>query len=130
VHVPGLQLSGAAGRTILSPPRLIVGWLSDALRAMVDLDDFVKQIHERTGSTRRRFRLVVPAGGSTESCGFEHWEAVEGRLLRFVVTGPQWLGGRAGIGAKPSDASAPPRSAGRLGTPKADDESHAAATCT
>ncbi len=99
-HVAGLQVSGVSWpNDPLTARRLIVRWLSVVPRGQWwDLDEFVTQVRERHPGFQR-------PGGDFDSWylqeattgeflrGFEHWEAIEGRLLRFVVTGPlQWLG--------------------------------------
>jgi hypothetical protein len=141
-HVPGLQRSGVSWpNDPLAARRLIVGWLSDVPRGQWwDLEEFVTQVHEMHPGFQR------PAGdfdswylqeASTGEFlrGFQHWEAVEGRLLRFVVTGPlQWLGVvEVGIEAQARQVTAFRTRplfevlAGR-GSPTGEDESHAAAS--
>jgi hypothetical protein len=99
-HVPGLQVSGVRWpNDPLAARRLILRWLGDVPRGRWwDLDDFVAQIHERHPGFQRpggEFNAWYLQEASTGEFlrGFEHWEAVEGRLLRFMVTGPlHWLG--------------------------------------
>jgi hypothetical protein len=99
-HVPGLQIAGGSWpNDPVTARRLIVRWLGDVPRGQWwDLEGLVAQAHERHPGFQR-------PGGDFDSWylqeastgqflrGFEHWEAVEGRLLRFVVSGPlHWLG--------------------------------------
>ncbi len=99
-HVPGLQIAGGSWpNDPVAARRVIAQWLGDVPRGTWwNLDAFVAQARERHPGFQR-------PGGDFDSWylqeastgeflrGFEHWEAIEGRLLRFVVTGPlHWLG--------------------------------------
>ena len=99
-HAPGLQTAGGSWpNDPVAARRLMAQWLGDVPRGTWwDLDAFVTQARERNPGFQR-------PGGDFDSWylreastgqflrGFEHWEAIEGQLLRFVVTGPlHWLG--------------------------------------
>jgi Helicase conserved C-terminal domain len=106
-HVPGLD---PAGRDWPNDPRAsrqtIIGWLTDLPRGTWwNLEAFTSQVRERHPGFQR-------PGGDFDSWylresstgqflrGFEGWDAIEGRLLRYVITGPlHWLGAiRLGAG--------------------------------
>ncbi|MCX6069920.1 MAG: helicase-associated domain-containing protein [Chloroflexi bacterium] len=99
-RVSGLD---AAGKNWPNDPaasrQTIIRWMTDVPRATWwDLDAFAAQAREQHPGFQR------PAGNfdswylretSTGQFlrGFEHWDAIEGQLLRFVITGPlHWLG--------------------------------------
>ena len=99
-HVPGLGTAGGkwpndpvAGR------QTILRWLAGVPRGTWwDLEAFVSQVREQNPGFQRPggdFDSWYLRDGTTGQFlrGFEHWEAIEGRLLRFVVAGPlHWLG--------------------------------------
>ena len=99
-HVPGLQAAGGSWpNDPVAARRLIERWLGEVPRERWwDLDAFVAQAREqypgfqRPGGDFDSWYLQAASTGQFLR-GFEHWEAVEGRMLRFVVTGPlHWLG--------------------------------------
>jgi len=77
----------------------ILRWLSDVPRgAWWDLNDFVEHVRERSPGFQRPggdFDSWYLRDSSTGQFlrGFEAWDAIEGRLLSYVITGPlHWLG--------------------------------------
>ena len=99
-HVPGLD---AAGKPWPNDPlvsrQMILGWLTDVPRGTWwDLKAFTAQIREQHPGFQRPggdFDAWYLRNSSTGQFlrGFEGWEAIEGRLLRLVITGPlHWLG--------------------------------------
>jgi hypothetical protein len=99
-HVSGLD---AAGKSWPNDPvasrQTILRWLTNVPRGTWwDLDAFVAQAREqhpgfqRPGGDFDSWYLRDASSGQFLR-GFEHWDTIEGRLLRFVITGPlHWLG--------------------------------------
>ncbi len=99
-HVAGLD---PAGRDWPNDPlasrQTIIGWLKDLPRATWwELDDYISQVREQHPGFQRPggdFDSWYLRESSTAQFlrGFEGWDAIEGRLLRYVITGPlHWLG--------------------------------------
>jgi hypothetical protein len=107
-HVSGFD---TAGKSWPNDPvvsrQTILHWLTDVPRGTWwDLDAFVAQVREqhpgfqRPGGDFDSWYLRESSSGQFLR-GFEYWDAVEGRLLRFVITGPlRWLGA-VDLGAGP-----------------------------
>jgi hypothetical protein len=99
-HVSGLD---AAGKTWPNDPlvgrQTILAWMREIPRgAWWDVDAFIAQVREqhpgfqRPGGDFESWYLRETSTGQFLS-GFESWDAIEGRLLRFVISGPMhWLG--------------------------------------
>lgn len=79
--------------------QIVLSWLADLPRgAWWDLDGFVTQVREQSPGFQRpggdfdSWYLRDPTTGQFRR-GFEAWDDIEGRLLRFIITGPlHWLG--------------------------------------
>jgi hypothetical protein len=106
-HTPGISLSGRWPNDPLTNRQAVLGFLKRIpAGSWWDLESFVGAIREEHPGFQR------PAGDfeswylqdsetGTFLQGFEHWDAVEGALLRYMVCGPlYWLGamdlGRSG----------------------------------
>jgi hypothetical protein len=99
-HVSGLD---AAGKSWPNNPAVsrqtIIRWLTDVPReTWWDLAAFAAQVRdanpgfERPGGDFDSWYLRETSSGQFLR-GFEHWDAIEGRLLRFMIAGPlHWLG--------------------------------------
>ncbi len=97
-HTPGLICEGSGWS---NDPRAARQALLAALPAGTTwyrLDDLVTHIHETNPNFQRPdgnydIWYVRDIASDTYVTGFENWHLVEGRLLRFLVTGPLvWLG--------------------------------------
>jgi hypothetical protein len=101
-HIPELQAEGAWRNDALAARRAILEVLSQLeVGAWYMLDDLVgwlKAVHpdfQRPDGNYTGWYLRDVETGHYLS-GFESWDAVEGRLIRFVVVGPLfWLGALA-----------------------------------
>jgi hypothetical protein len=112
-HLPGLDNGGKPWPNDPTVSRgTILRWLGEVPRgAWWDLDCFVDHVRERHPGFQRPggdFDSWYLRDSSTGQFlrGFEGWDAIEGRLLRYIITGPlYWLGAvdlDAGIeGGKP-----------------------------
>lgn len=99
-HVPHLTCSSEAWpNDPLASRRIVLGYVSQIpLRSWWDLNSFIATLRDRQPGFQR------PAGdfeswylrdlrNGTFLRGFEHWDAIEGAMLRFFITGPMhWLG--------------------------------------
>jgi hypothetical protein len=97
--LPNLNLEGSWENDPLRTRQAVLGFLSGIPTEMWwSLSSFIAAIYQRQPDFQR------PAGdydswfirdkGSGEYLrGFEHWDAVDGRLVKFILTGPlYWLG--------------------------------------
>jgi hypothetical protein len=99
-HVPYLICSSEVWpNDPLASRRIVLGYISQIpLRSWWDLNSFIAALRDRQPGFQR------PAG-DFESWylrdirngaflrGFEHWDAIEGAMLRYLITGPMhWLG--------------------------------------
>ena len=97
--VPGLICEGAWH----NDPKATRDFLLNALGEVPEkkwwnLDSFVKAIYERKPDFQRPAGdfdtwLIRDAQTGESLAGFQHWEAVDGALIRYLITGPMhWLG--------------------------------------
>jgi hypothetical protein len=106
--------SSTTNELSMLPDRVIEGnWVSDALRTRQAIFNYINTIPAGTWWSLNSFISAIkqhnpdfqrPAGdydswfirSSTSSeylRGFEHWDEVDGRLIRYIITGPlHWLG--------------------------------------
>jgi len=109
-HVAGLDTAGKNWpNDPLAGRQTVLRWLTEVPReTWWDLDAFIARIREqhpgfqRPGGDFDSWYLRESATGQFLR-GFDHWDAIEGRLLRYIITGPlHWLGAIA-LGADPRD---------------------------
>lgn len=106
--------SNSTNELSLLPDRVIEGnWVNDPLRTRQAILDYITTIPAGTWWSLNSFISAIkqhnpdfqrPAGdydswfirssiSSDYLRGFEHWDEVDGRLLRYIITGPlHWLG--------------------------------------
>ncbi len=99
--LPGLKFEGDWLNDPLRARQAVLGWLAQVSAqpgGWWNLASFVKAIHDRDPDFQRPagdydswFIRAEPGGEYLR--GFEHWDAVDGALVRFLVRGPlHWLG--------------------------------------
>ena len=97
--IPGLICEGAWH----NDPKAARNFILDIIGEIPEgkwwhLDSFVKAIYERKPDFQRPAGdfdswLIWDAETGDSLAGFKHWEAVDGALIRFMITGPMyWLG--------------------------------------
>ncbi len=100
-YVPSLQCatSPAPGNPVLARERVLQHLRTLDVDTWYSVDDLIAWMHEhdpdflRPDGDYRRWIIRDRETGAVLQ-GFETWERVEGRLLRFYITGPLfWLGG-------------------------------------
>ncbi|RME89981.1 MAG: hypothetical protein D6770_03405, partial [Anaerolineae bacterium] len=98
-HVPGLVCEGEWANDPLSTRQILLRFLESVPRGeWWDLRSFVASVRERYPDFQRPagdydswFVRRVVDGEYLR--GFEHWDEVDGALIRYVITGPMhWLG--------------------------------------
>ncbi|HEY42774.1 MAG TPA: hypothetical protein G4O11_02210 [Anaerolineae bacterium] len=99
-HVPHLTCTSEVWpNDPLASRRIVLGYVSQIpLRSWWDLNGFIAALRDQQPGFQR------PAGdfdswylrdirNGTFLQGFEHWDAIEGAMLRYMITGPMhWLG--------------------------------------
>ena len=97
--IPGLVAEGEWQNDPLRARRLILDFLSTApYETWWSLPAFVTAIHETTPDFQRPAgdydSWFIRAERTGEYLrGFEHWDEVDGELIRYIITGPlHWLG--------------------------------------
>ncbi|MFM8322328.1 MAG: helicase-associated domain-containing protein [Chloroflexota bacterium] len=92
----------AARRSVLDFLSSVPGWISlrraETERPFWSLAAFVSAVRSRQPDYQRPAGdydswYLRPAAGGEYLRGFEHWDAIDGELLRFIICGPMyWLG--------------------------------------
>ena len=97
--VPGLICEGAWQNEPLSARERILALMSEIPEhAWWHLDSFIKAVYERDPDFQRSSGdfdtwLVRDANTGQSLSGIQNWGAVDGALIRFLITGPMhWLG--------------------------------------
>lgn len=97
--LPGLVCEGAWENDPRLPRRLLVDILSNLQqKTWWSLSSLITSIKEHSPDFQRSAGdydswFIREEGTETYLRGFEHWDEVEGRLLKYLVTGPlHWLG--------------------------------------
>lgn len=97
--IPGLVLEGEWENDPLRARRSILGFLATVPKeTWWSLEAFVAAIRQRQPDFQRSAGdydswFIRKAGTEAYLRGFEHWEEVDGALVRFTITGPlHWLG--------------------------------------
>ena len=97
--MPGLICEGAWQNDPLSARERILALMSEIPEnAWWHLNSFVKAVYERDPDFQRPSGdfdtwLVRDANTGQSLTGIQHWDAVDGALIRFLITGPMhWLG--------------------------------------
>lgn len=97
--LPGLVLEGEWSNDPLRARRSILGFLATVPKeTWWSLEAFVAAIRQRQPDFQRPAGdydswFIRRAGTEEYLRGFEHWEEVDGALVRFTITGPlHWLG--------------------------------------
>ncbi|HSB64947.1 MAG TPA: helicase-associated domain-containing protein, partial [Anaerolineales bacterium] len=98
-QLPGLILEGKWKNDPLHARQAILGWLTNiAAGTWWNLSSFISSIKLRAPDFQRPagdydswFIKDEPSGEYLR--GFEHWDEVDGKLIRYLLTGPlHWLG--------------------------------------
>ena len=98
--LPGLKFEGDWLNDPLVARKTVLHWIAQvpADTTWWSLASFVKAVHDRDPDFQRPagdydFWFIRSAASGEFLRGFESWDAVDGALLRFLITGPlHWLG--------------------------------------
>ena len=97
--LPGLKFEGDWLNDPLRARQAVLRWVGQVPSgSWWSLSAFVRAVRERDPDFQRPAGdydswFIRPEGSQTYFRGFEHWDEVDGALLRFLITGPlHWLG--------------------------------------